>query len=151
MQRENQQRVFRKRLLGMVLFCLLMACSSAFAQEGREFAGFYDFSNVSKSGDAYLLTLRLHVFNYGVTDVNYGTLTLEDSLPTEEHYGTLSGIYLPAGESIRLTEDFTVPARLYGEWQRGISPCVNLKYQMPGGSTKSRMIELVLMPLEEEE
>ena len=141
----------------VVCCCLLfLAPAPALAQEGNEFAGAYDLSGVSATSDSYLVTLDLEFKNYGVSDVNYGTLTLEDSLLSEGGYLTypavyLPAVYLPAGSRVRLTWNVVVPAHLYQEWQKGLPPHLSLQYQAADGNSYSRRISLFLHTLAKEE
>jgi hypothetical protein len=151
MERGNKQTGSPSVLLWIALACLLIASPPVLAQEGREFAGFYALSDVIESGDVCLLTLHLQVFNFGAADVNYGTITLKDSLLLAASYGSYPAVFLPAGGFARLTADVLVPARLYQEWQQGGQPRLSLEFKAADGSPLWRRIELASLPLAEED
>ena len=130
-----------------ILSCLiLLAASTAVAKDGRDFAGFYEVSNVVELGQELQVTLTVRVFNYSDADVNDATITLEDSLLPGETYGSyLTPVYVQPRESVRLSDHFTIPRREYEYWQEGGTPSLTIKFRDPDGNTILRMIELAPM------
>ncbi len=136
-----------------ILGCLiLLAVSTAAAKDGRDFAGFYEVSDVVEFVEEFQVTLTVRVFNYSGTDVNDAAITLEDSLLPGQTYGSfITRVYILDRESVRVSDEFTIPRREYEHWQEGRIPSLIIEYMDANGNTIQRPIELAQMPLGEEE
>ena len=136
-----------------ILGCLiLLAVSTAAAKDGRDFAGFYEVSDVVEFVEEFQVTLTVRVFNYSGTEVNDATIMLEDSFLPGEPYGSfITPVYFQDRESVRLSDRFTIPRREYEGWQKGRTPSLTIDYMDADGNTVRRPIELVPMLLGEKE
>ena len=64
------QRGRNVRIPVALALCLALATVGYLgAKDGRDFAGFYDISDVTDLGEEVKLTLTVRVFNYSGTDV----------------------------------------------------------------------------------
>ena len=136
-----------------ILACLiLLALSTASAKDGRDFAGFYEVSEVVEFVEEFQVTLTVRVFNYSGAEVNNATVMLGDSFLHGEPYGSfITPGYFQARESVRLSDRFTIPRREYEGWQEGRTPRLTIDYMDANGNTIHRPIELAQMLLGEEE
>ena len=134
----------------ILLSCVLILCpTAALAEAGRDFAGFYDLTNITNLGTDYRVTLSLTVFNYRGSAVAGATITLEDSVEPGKTYGSF-GSTISVGDrgSATLRGTFTVPAAEYRFWQIGSTPRVMIQFQDSAGRTVRRAIELSEMAWE---
>ena len=143
--------VSRERV-GILACLILLAASLAPAKDGRDFAGFYEVSEVMRFVDEFQVTLTVRVFNYSDADVNDATITLEDSFLPGEPYGSfITPVYFQDRESVRLSDRFTIPRREYEGWQEGRTPRLTIEFMDADGNTLRRPVELAQMPLGKEE
>ena len=141
----------RNILAVVVLMFALTLVPVGQATDGRDFAGFYEVSNVTDLGDTVRLTLAVRIFNYSDADVTNATVTLQDSLQADTDYGSYPGPTSIANcESARFSTDFTVPRAEYERWQNGGTPPLRIQYSDSVGSAVQRMIELAAGPAREE-
>ncbi len=128
---------------GIVVCLLLCAALTSLATDGRDFAGFYDVSNVTDLGDTVRVTLTVRVLNYSDADVSGATVTLQDSFLIDTDYGTFPGtISIPDRDSVRISANFTVSRAEYDSWQSGGTPRLRVDYQNNSGNAVRRTIEL---------
>ena len=147
-----QPPCFSRARFGMLACLILLALSTAAAKDGRDFAGFYQVSEVVEFVEEFQVTLTVRVFNYSGTEVNDATIMLEDSFLPGEPYGSfITPVYFQDRESVRLSDRFTIPRREYEDWLEGGTPSLIIDYMDANGNTIHRPIELVQMPLGEEE
>jgi len=133
----------REVLVAVVLLCSLTLVPTGQATDGRDFAGFYEISNVTDLGGTVRVTLTVRVFNYSDADVTSATVTLQDSLQADTDYGSYPvPISIANRESARLSTDFTIPRTEYDRWQNGGTPPLRIQYSDSVGNTVQRMIEL---------
>ena len=137
---------------GILVCLILLALGTAAAKDGRDFAGFYQVSEVVEFVEEFQVTLTVRVFNYSGADVNNATIMLEDSFLPGEPYGSfITPVYFQDRESVRLSDRFTIPRREYEGWQEGRTPRLTIDYMDADGNTIRRPIELVPMLLGEKE
>lgn len=118
--------------------------------DGRDFAGFYEATDVVDNGDETVtLTFTADVFNYSDSDVAAAVVVLADSLFFDE-YASAPDIWLADREKVRIQGSVTVPLREYEQWQQGASPFLFIEYSDSSGNTLRRSIELIQMPFGEE-
>ena len=130
------------------LMALLRMPSTA-ASGGRDFAGFYELSNVVEDVDFVSFTFTTRVFNYSGQDVADAIVLLEDLLFFDEH-GSFLGVWIVNGESVLLEGNFTVPTEEYDLWLQGVSPSLSIETQDIAGDLVRRRIELANLLLGEE-
>lgn len=130
----------------LALACLLCApISVGYAADGRDFAGFYDVSNVTDLGDTVpvRLTLSVCLFNYSDADVANAAVTLLGNVNPLDNYGSFSVVSIPVGGSVALSQDVTIPKEEYTFWQNGGSPALWIAYQDASGNDTQRRVELL--------
>lgn len=133
----------RNTLAVVVLLSTLALVPAGQATDGRDFAGFYEVSNVTDLGDTVRLTLTVRIFNYSDADLSGATITLQDSLQAATDYGSYPGsLSLADRESVRLTNEFTLPRTEYDRWQNGATPSLRIQHSDGAGNAVQRMIEL---------
>ena len=143
---------FSRARVGILACLTLLALSMVAAKDGRDFAGFYEVSEVVEFFEEFQVTLTVRVFNYSDADVNDTAITLEDSLLPGQTYGSfITRVYILDRESARVSDQFTIPRREYEDWQEGGTPLLIIDYMDANGNTIHRPIELAQMPLGEEE
>ena len=86
--------VTRRRTAGMfhrwgmwLPLVLAIAAVPASAKNGRDFAGYYDLTQVTDLGESFQVNFSVRLFNFGDSDVDGATLTLADPLRPKKGYG----------------------------------------------------------------
>ena len=120
---------------GMVpFFVLILLFSGAQARSGGRggFTGSYEVRNVLNLGSHVRLTLDVDVQNRTSADVADARLTLRE-LRLPQIYGSFPSVSLPAGQSVHLSQNITVPFREYQRWQQG-QPILLLEFHDQAGN-----------------
>jgi hypothetical protein len=138
----------RAMFLSILLICLLGAALAP-AKDGRDFAGFYEVSNVTDLGEEVSLTLTVRIFNYSGGDVEGAIAVLSDAGKEDDAWGEYAGVSVAENQSTRLSADFTVSRQEYERWLSGSTPALRIEYQQPGNAVR-RMVELTALPVGEE-
>ncbi len=143
-------RLTRGLLRALVLVCLL---ASLFALRlagvnGRDFAGFYQVSNVTEQGDAWRLTFKARVFNYSGADISGATIRLTDPFDPRRSYAAFAGISIASNESTVVSSSVTIPGREYRAWQQGTPPHLIVQYADGQGHRRLAPVELSQRPVE---
>jgi hypothetical protein len=123
----------------------------------REFAGFYRILQATNQEGRVEVRISLRVFNYSEADVTDATIRLASSLPHapgaaeawEKEQPTFQGVVLRVNERQvvpPLEATFTVPAREYEQWLKGLGPQFVIDYQDASGKPRHRGIELTRRP-----
>jgi hypothetical protein len=123
----------------------------AHAINGRDFAGFYQLSNVTELVDEVQLTFAVQIFNYSDADVTNATVRLESSLVHDPPYAALAEVSLPDRDSVVVGSTLIVPAHEYEYWEAGGKPRLSIQFTNAAGEPVQRGIELIEMPLWGEE
>ena len=112
--------------------------------DGRDFAGFYEVANPTDLGNGtYQVTLAVRIFNYSDADVANATVTLQDSGPSTQDYGSYPGsVSVADRDSVKLSSDFTISADEYNRWQDSSMPSLRIEYQDTNGNSVRRTIEV---------
>jgi hypothetical protein len=127
---------------------LAIAAVPASAKNGRDFAGYYDLTQVTDLGDAFQVTFSLRLFNFGDSDVDGATLTLADPLRRKQSYGAFQAVSVRQRERVRLNDLIvTVPRREYERWRQGGPPALQIEFTAADGQTVRRRVELSRQPL----
>jgi hypothetical protein len=108
-----------------------------FASSGRDFAGVYAVSNATTLGDQVKLTFSARIFNYSDGDVTSATVTLRGPGAPKGAYATFYAITLRDRDSVRVSQEITVPAREYQLWRMGRAPSLVVQYQGLSGDAVS--------------
>jgi hypothetical protein len=115
----------------------------ASAKNGRDFAGFYDLTQVSDLGESFQVNFSVRLFNFGDSDVDGATVTLVDPLRPKKGYGAFQAVSLRQRERVRLNDLIvTVPRREYESWQQGGTPALRIEFTAADGTPVRRRVEL---------
>ncbi len=143
-------RFLRASAVGAALSILLgLTTVVATANNGRDFNGFFDVSDMQKQGDLVQVTLHLQLFNAGTEDVKSVVVTLVDSDPSM----TLRGSFVPVKvwkhqQRINLTQQFSVTQREYAEWMKGPGqPNLVILFEDSKGNSWHRGAQISRRPL----
>jgi hypothetical protein len=117
----------------------------AHAIDGRDFAGFYQLSNVTELVDEVQLTFSVEVLNYSDAEVTNATVTLEVFPFIDPPYGSFPAVSMLDRESVALSSHFTIPAEEFDRWQVGANPSLFITYTGANGNLVKRAIELTPM------
>lgn len=142
----------RQKNAGTLLLLILLGALALAAEDGRDFAGFYKVGeDVTDLGADIRVTLTVRIHNYSGADVIGAKIILEDSLLPGEDLGSFAAIVdIRDRESARASEPFTVPRRLYDEWQEGVPPHLRLEFTDASGPKQRAPVELAPMLVDEE-
>jgi hypothetical protein len=121
------------------------------ADDGRDFAGFYELTEPGDMESEVSVTFTVDVFNYRGEDCYDATLTLGDPFLPGEAWGTFYTAYIEDRDGVRVSGEVVVPAHEYQRWQQGAMPHLSIDYQSAAGERFRSTVELVRMPLGEEE
>jgi hypothetical protein len=120
------------------------------ASGGRDFAGFYELTNVTTIGDEARVTFSARVFNYSDTDVVGATVILRGPGAPEGTYAAFHGVTFSDKESVLLRQDITIPQRQYEQWRKGEIPMLLVEFQDLTGASQSKLVELINQRVGEE-
>ena len=137
-------------VLGMLACLILLTVRLAPAKEGIDFPGSYELSNATDLGEEFRVTLTVRVFNLSGAAVSGATITLEDQFLDKESV-LFRAVPIRDHESIKLSNDVTVSRAEYEHWQEGGTPRLRIEFKDAGGETVQGLIDLVDMPVGEEQ
>jgi hypothetical protein len=147
----NMQRPRVSPVACGTLACLvLLTAVLARAEDGRDFAGLWEVSDVIDLGEEVGITMSLELSNFSGADVSDATVTLEDPTQPGTPYGSFSPVSILYQDRVRLSDSFTVSRSEYDSWQESSSPSFRIEFYDPAGNAVERTIEVVWMPLAEE-
>lgn len=145
------RNVFTCAVALLASLLLLASGPRTAAKDGRDFAGFYKLGDITDLGDQVSVPLTVRIHNYSDADVIGAKIILEDSLLPAEDLGTFAAIVdIRDRESARASEPFTVPRRLYDQWQEGVAPHLRLEFTDAAGTKQRAPVELGPMLVDEE-
>lgn len=128
--------------LGLLAGLLLISAATVWSENGRDFAGFYQLTNVVQAGDSYQFTFTARVFNYSGADVSNASLNLNDSNDPTATYATFTNVSIAANNSAAVTASVTVPSREYNLWQQGGSPNLAITFSDANAQDHLERVEL---------
>ena len=138
------------RALKISTFLLVAALSlfpiSGLSKDGRDFAGFYNVSNVVEQGDQMVLTLQVHLFNYSDADLKQAVVTLRAS-----HPGPALAQFHPVKlwrnrTELKLAQQVIVPRHEFELWQKGTQPALFVVYHDSNGQRWERFAQISNRP-----
>jgi len=132
-------------LLGALILALMWV-SPGHADSGRDFAGSFDYTGGSPTGDPVSVTFTMRVFNHGSADVSGATLTVKNPVDRAAIYATFSNILIAKNESVKLSSSISVPRAEYDRWQAGNDPAVEIQYTDVSGNTCVQRVQMMRMP-----
>jgi hypothetical protein len=149
MLRRREMKERPKRILAIVLFAVAITFHNVepiYAVDGRDFAGFYQSTNVVDQGSVVSLKFSTRIFNYSDMEVIGAYVSLDDALRLAI-YAAFQNVHIDHGGQVILTADITVPVLEYQSWERGARPNLSIMYQDSFGNVFTKLVELVRMPL----
>lgn len=139
---------FRVKIVA-VLLMMASATGVALAENGRDFAGFFSFTEPSGWNEALTGTLTLEIFNYSGADITYATVRMSQLLPAEFVYESLVPTNIAYRERVVVTDSaLVVPRANYEEWMQGTLPIVHIDYTDASGDTRSATVEILPLLVE---
>jgi hypothetical protein len=118
------------------------------AKNGRDFAGYYDLTQVTDLGETFQVSFSVRLFNFGDSDVDGATVTLVNPLRPKKSYGAFQAVSLRQRERVRLNDLIVnIPRREYERWRQGGPPALQIEFTAAGGQTIRRRVELSRQPL----
>jgi len=132
----------------VVLIAILSACAAcaalltqfampAEASGGRDFIGTYSLGEPTQLGDQVRLKFSARIFNSSDSEVAGVTVMLKGSAAPKAGFAAFYGITLRDRESVRLSQEITIPAREYKLWKAGHTPSLVVQYQGLSGQATS--------------
>jgi hypothetical protein len=143
-------RFMRASVVGAALSILLgLSTVVATANNGRDFSGYFDVSDVQKQGELVQVTLHLQLFNHGNEDERSVLVTLLDSSPSMTMRGTFAPVKVwKHQQRINLSQQFSVSQREYAEWMAAPGqPNIVILFQDAKGNTWQRGAQISRRPL----
>ena len=146
---QYQEKEVRGKSLGYLLAVSLTALSVVpnmhplEARDGRDFAGSYELRDVVDQGEQVNGRFVARVFNYSDRDISGATVLLDGSLVPGDRYATWPGLNLFDRESVRVDAWVTISKREYEQWQKGLTPMLQVEFHDPAGSTFRSRVELL--------
>jgi hypothetical protein len=116
------------------------------AEDGRDFAAFYDLTNIVEASDTVYFTLSLQLFNFSGADVTGARVVIEGGPNPGSEAPSFLPLDIPYRSSRDLTGNFALPLSGYQTWPEGI-PRLVVEFVNGDGNTVKRPIELVRLPL----
>lgn len=137
-----QSMRFSRACITALFATLLLSTVTAFAKDGRDFAGFYNLAHTKIQGDHVQLTLNLQVHNNGDADVRNAIITLRQNAGLNLVGTTRPIALLRLHDHVNVTQRFTVSRREYETWRQGARPDLTIIYRAKG-KTWERSIQLI--------
>jgi hypothetical protein len=132
---------FSRGCIAALFATLLLTTFTAFAKDGRDFAGFYNLGHAKIQGDQVRLTLNLQVHNNGDVDVHRAVVTLRERAGLDLAGSTKPIALLRLHDHVNLSQQFTISRREYQTWREGTPPTLSIIYRA-NGKTWERQIQL---------
>jgi hypothetical protein len=142
--------VSRSQWSPVLVLTAVLSCLSARADQGRNFAGFYELSDPVDMGSEVAVTFTAEVVNFSGADVYGATLTLADPIFREEAWGSFHIAYLADRDRARISGEVVIPTHELERWKEGATPYLFIEYEIAAGERFESIVELAPMPLGEE-
>jgi hypothetical protein len=123
---------FSRVCIAALLATLLLTTVSALAKDGRDFAGFYNFSDTKIEGDHVQVRLNVQVHNNGAADVRHAVITLRQHTGLELVGTTKPIALLRLHDHVNVSQQFTISRREYESWRGGMPPELTIIYRANG-------------------
>src|ERR1700692_925829 len=132
-----------------LLAIVVLGTMTVTANNGREFSGYFDLSNMQTQGDLVRVTLHLQLFNHGNQDVKSVLVTLVDPSPSMVLRGSFAPVKVWTHQQrINLSQEFFVSQREYAEWMAAPGqPNLVILFQDAKGNTWQRGAQISRRPL----
>ncbi|HZZ17250.1 MAG TPA: hypothetical protein VFE08_14955 [Candidatus Sulfotelmatobacter sp.] len=134
------------KISAVLLAALSIFPNSGLAKDGRDFAGFYNVSNVVEQGDQLVLTLQVRLFNYSDTDLKQAVVTLRSSHPAPV-LAQFRPVRLWRNRTeVKLTQQIVIPRHEVELWKRGTQPALFVVYYDANGQRWERFAQVSSRP-----
>ncbi len=133
-----------------ILLAALAASAAARAEDGRDFAAFYDPQNPIEVGEDVVLTFVAEIFNHSGEAIVGATVAVRGVLFLQEVYATFPAVEIPAGGSVRLSREVTVASREYEAWLGGSAPFLTIEFQDSAAESRLDVAQTMQFALPEE-
>ncbi len=133
---------FVRVCLAALLATLLLTTVTAFAKDGRDFAGSYNLSNPREQGDLMRVTLNFQVQNLSDADVKNAVITLRQNTGTVLAGETKPIKLLRDRGTVKVSQRFIVSRIEYEHWLQGSQPTVFIVYHDAKGTRWERYVQL---------
>jgi hypothetical protein len=137
-----QSTRFSRACLTALLATMLLSTVTVFANNGRDFVGFYNVSHATRQGNDMHITLNLKVQNLSDSAVRQAVITLRQNsgITLVGHTATIKS--LPDHGSVKVSQRFTVSRTEYETWRQGSQPAVFIIYRNAHGTQLEHYIQL---------
>ena len=120
------------------------------AKDGRDFAGSYELRDVVDQGDQVNGRFLARIFNYSDRDIQGATVILEGLLLPGDPYAQWPSLSIFDRQSVKVEAWVTLPKQEYEQWRQGARPRLAVEFQNQAGDTYRNPVELVQLPVGEE-
>lgn len=132
----------------LVLSLVLLTVLATLAKDGRDFSGYYSFTNVTEQNNEVKLTLTVQIFNYSDADIKQASLVLRHSGPGMIPDGAFPPVKVFRNQTdVRLSREFTVSREDYRRWESGMVPVLMVHFMGANGIEQNRSIQLSRRPM----
>jgi len=125
---------------------VLVVAGTAFASQGRDFAGPFALGAASSSNGQVTPNFSTRIYNYSGADVAGAIVTLQCQEQPNQAHATFSSVAIAATSSVKLSGQVTVSQTEYDQWQRGRAPDLFIAYTDSAAASQRRKVELTLQP-----
>jgi hypothetical protein len=130
----------------VLVTALLLLPIAGLAKDGRDFAGFYNVSNVVEQGDQMVLTFQVHLFNYSDADLKQAVVTLRASHPAPA-LAQFKPVKLWRNRTeVKLSQQLVIPRHELELWQKGTQPALFVVYHDANGQRWERFAQVSSRP-----
>ena len=133
-------------MLPVLVFAVVL---TAFAADGRDFAGYYALNNVSEVGDRVQLRMSVQLSNFSVGDLQSPVVALMHSGPANTApIGSFPAIkQLKAGHDVILHQQFTLSKEEFQQWETsGRGPRIVVLFRDSSGGVVERGVQVSRRP-----
>ena len=131
---------------------MVVSSTVAWAENGRDFAGFYSVTDVTILGEEVQIAFEVEIMNYSGADVTDVNVVLDKSFPRKEPYATFRYVSIPYRQGVMLKESILIlPRSEYDQWLKGAFPRVYIEDVTEQGTLIRRSVELTPLFVERED
>ena len=130
----------------VLVTAVLLLPIAGLAKEGRDFAGFYNVSNVVEQGDQMVFTLQVNLFNHSDADLKQAVVTLRASHPAAAlaQFQPVK-LWRNHGE-VKLSQQVVIPRHEFELWKKGTQPALFVVYHDANGQRWERFAQVSNRP-----
>ncbi len=136
----------------LIAFMTLAPSMMAWAENGRDFAGFYSVTEVMNLGEEVQIAFEVEIMNYSGADVSDVNVVLDKSFPQNKPYSTFRYVSIPYRQGVKLKKPIVILPRVeYEQWLNGAVPHVYIEDLTEQGNLKRTQVELLTHFVERED